>query len=51
MIKESSPGGGINENGEAPEALDRQTVVTIIAFGMRLVDHMLGRTRSSVDSA
>ncbi|MBN2160369.1 MAG: GMC family oxidoreductase [Spirochaetes bacterium] len=26
-----------------PEALDRPTVITIIAFGMRLVDHLLGR--------
>ena len=29
-----------------PEALDRPTVITIIAFGMRLVDHVLGRERS-----
>ena len=29
-----------------PESLDRPTVLTIIAFGMRLVDHMLGRERN-----
>lgn len=29
-----------------PEALDRPTVITIIAFGMRLVDHVLGRKRT-----
>jgi choline dehydrogenase-like flavoprotein len=29
-----------------PEALDRPTVITIIAFGMRLVDHVLGRERT-----
>jgi choline dehydrogenase-like flavoprotein len=33
-----------------PEALDRPTVVTIIAFGMRLVDHLLGtRPRAEND--
>lgn len=51
MIKESFPGGGINENGEMSEALDRPTVVTIIAFGMRLVDHMLGGGREASATA
>ncbi len=33
-----------------PEALDRPTVITIIAFGMRLVDHVLGRKRTFTGS-